>query len=76
MLSWLDKPLAPAEQYVHLVGYGQHQIHREITECPQKSNRESKRQDQAAGVVERFRLPFVRGFGCDDHPIVYRRIKS
>ena len=30
----------------------------------------------AAAAVERFRVPFVRGFGYDDHPIVHRRIKS
>jgi hypothetical protein len=27
-------------------------------------------------VVEQFRVPFVRGFGYDDDPIVQRRIKS
>ena len=131
VLSWFGKPLAPTQEYVHLVGYGQHQIHRKITEHPQKCNGESTRQEPAptsrscqrgqvaiprarfkaareredqpedagpwlqAGdaqshatatrvrpalpalpAVERFRVPFVRGFGYDEHPIVHRRIKS
>jgi len=29
-----------------------------------------------AAAVGRFRAPFARGFGYDDHPIVHRRIKS